>query len=131
MNRLKMLRRQKGDKQGDIANLLHITQGAVSQWELGRTNMDYQYAKTLADYFGVTPEYLLGETDIMDSASIQAPAAVRIPVIGAIRAGIPLAAIEDIGRRTSQGRIKHDSGKEPIVYSLYTHFCKKVNHFTS
>ena len=78
MNRLKMLRRQKGVKQGDIANLLHITQGAVSQWELGRTNMDYQYAKTLADYFGVTTDYLLGEADIIDSSAIQAPAAVRI-----------------------------------------------------
>ena len=96
MNRLKMLRRQKGVKQVDIANLLHITQGAVSQWELGRTNMDYQYAKTLADYFGVTTDYLLGEADIIDSSAIQAPAAVRIPVIGTIRAGIPLAAIEDI-----------------------------------
>lgn len=73
-----------------------ISPSAVSFWESGKNNIDWRCATTLAEKFHVTPEYLLGETDIIDSASIQAPAAVRIPVIGTIRAGIPLAAIEDI-----------------------------------
>lgn len=98
MNRLKELRRQKGIKQGEIAELLHITQGAVSQWELGRTNMDYQYAKVLAEYFGVTVPYILGESNVLDHSSMPTPkdAGCRIPVLGTIRAGIPVAAIEDI-----------------------------------
>lgn len=98
MNRLKELRRQKGVRQGEIADLLHITQGAVSQWELGRTNMDYQYAKVLAEYFGVTVSYLLGESNVLDHSNVPASKATgfRIPVLGTIRAGIPVAAIEDI-----------------------------------
>ncbi|MDO5300781.1 MAG: helix-turn-helix domain-containing protein, partial [Clostridia bacterium] len=98
MNRLKELRRQKGINQGEIAKLLHITQGAVSQWELGKTSMDYQYAKALAEYFGVSVAYLLGETNVLDQTSsfIQKENAVRIPVLGTIRAGIPIAAIEDV-----------------------------------
>ena len=96
LNRLKELRQKNGVKQKDIASMLGVTAGAVSQWESGRVNIDWRCATTLAEKFHVTPEYLLGETDIIDSASIQAPAAVRIPVVGTIRAGIPLAAIEDI-----------------------------------
>ena len=96
MNRLKELRQKNGVKQKDIASMLGVTAGAVSQWESGRVNIDWRCATTLAEKFHVTPEYLLGETDIIDSASIRAPAAVRIPVVGTIRAGIPLAAIEDI-----------------------------------
>lgn len=96
MNRLKSLRKRKGDNQTDIANFLHITQGAVSQWENGKTSIDYMNAKTLADYFGVSVEYLLGEDDVFSGSFIPKPTGVRIPVVGAIRAGIPITAIEEI-----------------------------------
>lgn len=95
MNRLKELRQKNGVKQKDIASLLDVTAGAVSQWESGRVNIDWRYATILAEKFKVSPEYLLGETDLVnDSRSSQS--AVRIPVLGTIRAGIPVAAIEDV-----------------------------------
>lgn len=96
MSRLKELRRIKGIRQNEIAELLHISQGAVSQWESGRTNMDYQYAKTLADYFGVTVDYLLGDSNTFTSNELKKEPGARIPVVGAIRAGIPITAIEDV-----------------------------------
>ena len=96
MNRLKELRKANRITQKEIADMFGISPSAVSFWESGKNNIDWRCATALAEKFHVTPEYLLGETDIIDSASIQAPAAVRIPVVGTIRAGIPLAAIEDI-----------------------------------
>lgn len=96
MSRLKELRRIKGIRQNEIAELLHISQGAVSQWESGRTNMDYQYAKTLADYFGVTVDYLLGDSNTFTGNELKKEPGTRIPVVGAIRAGIPITAIEDV-----------------------------------
>lgn len=96
MSRLKELRRVKGIRQNEIAELLHISQGAVSQWESGRTNMDYQYAKTLADYFGVTVDYLLGDSNTFTGNELKKEPGGRIPVVGAIRAGIPITAIEDV-----------------------------------
>ena len=96
MSRLKELRRIKGIRQNEIAELLHISQGAVSQWESGRTNMDYQYAKTLADYFGVTVDYLLGDSNTFTGNELKKEPGGRIPVVGAIRAGIPITAIEDV-----------------------------------
>ena len=92
MNRLKELRKANRITQKEIADMFGISPSAVSFWESGKNNIDWRCATALAEKFHVTPEYLLGETDIIDSASIQAPAAVRIPVVGTIRAGIPLAA---------------------------------------
>ena len=96
MNRLRSLRERKGDKQKDIANLLDVTPGAVSQWETGRCNIDWRYANILAERYNVSPEYLLGETDIIGERQGSSTSSVRIPVLGIIRAGIPVAAIEDI-----------------------------------
>lgn len=95
MNRLKELRQKNRIKQKDIAVMLDVTAGAVSQWESGRVNIDWRYATILAEKFNVTPEYLLGETDTLDDMK-SAQSAIRIPVLGTIRAGIPVAAIEDV-----------------------------------
>lgn len=95
MNRLKELRQKNMVKQKDIAAMLDVTAGAVSQWESGSVNIDWRYATILAEKFNVTPEYLLGETDSIGEMKTN-KCAVRIPVLGTIRAGIPVAAIEDI-----------------------------------
>ena len=58
--------------------------------------MDYQYAKTLADYFGVTVDYLLGDSNTFTGNELKKEPGARIPVVGAIRAGIPITAIEDV-----------------------------------
>ncbi len=98
MNHLKELRRINGLKQCEIADMLHLSQGSISQWENGKTNIDYEYAKTLANLFNVSVGYLLGTEDT--SSAPETPkkqlSGFRIPVIGTIRAGIPVAAIEDI-----------------------------------
>lgn len=98
MNRLRELRKANGYTQRDISELLGITPSAVSLWESGKNNMDWKAASILAKRFHVTPEYLLGETNIIDqmAPSMQKEGGVRIPVLGTIRAGIPIAAIEDV-----------------------------------
>lgn len=59
--------------------------------------MDWKAASILAKRFDTTPEYLLGETNVIDHANTpQIESGFRIPVLGTIRAGIPVAAIEDI-----------------------------------
>lgn len=96
MNRIKELRIRKGLSQIELAKALDVTQGAVSQWEVGRSGFDkYQYQ--IAEYFGVSVEYLRGETSIPnDSRDHSTKRGVSIPVLGSIRAGIPVAAIEDV-----------------------------------
>lgn len=42
---------------------MHVHQTAVSQWESGKVNPDVQTQKKLAIFFGVTIDYLLGESE--------------------------------------------------------------------
>lgn len=61
--RLCLLRNEKGLHQSDIAELLELTQGHYQRMEKGKINIPTLTLCTLADYFGVTTDYLLGRTD--------------------------------------------------------------------
>lgn len=52
------LRKQRKLTQAKLADEIHVTQAAVSQWETGRTYPDHQQLFILANYFGVTIEAL-------------------------------------------------------------------------
>lgn len=56
------LRKAKGLTQAKFADLIHVTQGAISQWETGRTSPDVQQMFILADFFGITVEELSSGT---------------------------------------------------------------------
>lgn len=58
--RIKQYRRERGYSQEQVARKLHITQGAVSQWELGLTAPNAQQVGALADLLGTTADELLG-----------------------------------------------------------------------
>lgn len=56
-----------------------------------------KFLESLADFFNVDLNYLLGKTNkttktILDSKS----QGIQIPVLGTVPAGIPISAIEDI-----------------------------------
>lgn len=57
---IKTLRSQKNFTQEVLAAEMGVTVGAVSKWETGATLPDVQMLCSLADYFGVTTDYLLG-----------------------------------------------------------------------
>lgn len=60
MNRIKELRTQKGISQRALATDMYVNQTAVSQWERGATNPSTEMTLRLAEYFGVSVDYLLG-----------------------------------------------------------------------
>ena len=60
MNRLKELRKEKGDNQSAIASLLGVNVKTVSRWEKGENEIKLAQANMLANHFGVSVEYLLG-----------------------------------------------------------------------
>lgn len=64
MNRLRLLREEKGLFQKDIAALLKVSIPAVNQYESGKRDMSTETVVTLAEYFGVSTDYLLGKSDI-------------------------------------------------------------------
>ncbi|NLD50486.1 MAG: helix-turn-helix transcriptional regulator, partial [Clostridiaceae bacterium] len=63
---LKQLREQNRLSQKDIADYLGITRQAVASYELAKREPDYDVLKKLADYFGVSVDYLLGRANCRD-----------------------------------------------------------------
>ncbi|VTS28188.1 helix-turn-helix domain-containing protein [Streptococcus dysgalactiae] len=59
-NRLKELRKEKGLTQAELAQVINTNQSQYGKYENGKTNLSLENAKILADYFGVSPAYLLG-----------------------------------------------------------------------
>ena len=63
MNRIRDLREDRDLRQVDVANATGIDQKTLSNYETGRTNPDSWAIIKLAEFFGVTCDYLLGITD--------------------------------------------------------------------
>ena len=56
---LKELRLAAGLQQADVAKRLHVTETAVSNWELGKNAISQKYHKKLAKLYGVSVEELM------------------------------------------------------------------------
>ena len=56
---IKLLRTEKGINQEQLAEQLHVTRQAVSNWETGKTQPDIETLTQLAEYFGVSVEQLI------------------------------------------------------------------------
>lgn len=91
-NRLRQMRVSKGLNQNEVGELVGMAQSAVSKWERGATEPDHNTLRILSDYYGVSIDYLLGNSDEPQAKR----KGVSIPVLGDVAAGIPIEAIEDI-----------------------------------
>ena len=61
--RLKELRLEKGITQDKLAQETGLSQAALANWENGKRSPTAAAVITLAKYFNVTTDYLLGVTD--------------------------------------------------------------------
>lgn len=58
--RLRELRAEKGVSQGELSRVLGVSKSTVGLWETGDTLPDARYVRALAEYFGVTADFILG-----------------------------------------------------------------------
>jgi transcriptional regulator with XRE-family HTH domain len=63
LQRLKDLREDKDLQQSDIAKLLNTTQPQYSRYETGERELPIRHLVTLADFYGVSADYILGLTN--------------------------------------------------------------------
>jgi transcriptional regulator with XRE-family HTH domain len=61
--RLKTLRKEKDRTQEDMAKLLNIRRSTYGEYERGKIVPPIDKLKVLADYFGVSVDYLMGNTN--------------------------------------------------------------------
>ncbi|MGU8398308.1 helix-turn-helix domain-containing protein [Clostridium perfringens] len=67
-NRLKSLRNEKGVLQKDVAEYLKISTSAYGFYEQGKRIPDVETLNKLSDYYNVSIDYLLGKSNIKESA---------------------------------------------------------------
>lgn len=63
MIRMKDLRKEQGYSQIQVATMLGITQQAYANYERGARQADYETLSKLSNFFGVSIDYILGNTD--------------------------------------------------------------------
>ncbi|MDE5862046.1 MAG: helix-turn-helix domain-containing protein [Ruminococcus sp.] len=66
LQRLKDLREDEDLKQVYIAKLLHTTQQQYSLYESGQRELPIRHLVTLADFYKVSADYILGRTNIKE-----------------------------------------------------------------
>lgn len=62
--RLKELRKEKGISQLKLAMELNTNQNTISRYETGEREPGINELISIADYFNVSVDYLLGRTDV-------------------------------------------------------------------
>lgn len=100
--RLKLLREKRGLSQRELARQVNIAPSTLAMYEVGKREPDFEIVARLANFFGVSLDYLLGRTDDLGTAFLSVPGAwpyqpsAKAPILGTIRAGEPLYAEENI-----------------------------------
>ena len=61
--RLRALREGRGLTQLELGRIIKLSPSTIGMYESGRRDPDSETLRTLAEYFGVTVDYLLGRTD--------------------------------------------------------------------
>ena len=57
---IKRLRKNKGLKQQELAEILGIKRNTYSDWENGKCKPNYEKLEKIADFFGVSLDWLFG-----------------------------------------------------------------------
>lgn len=73
--RIRELREKRGITQKELAAARKMTQSAIAKQESGATAIGEEGLCWYADYFGVSADYLLGRTDVPETASRSADGA--------------------------------------------------------
>ena len=64
MKNLKLLRNQRGLSQQKLADILHISQQSVYEYENDITSPDIETLKNIADFFETSIDYVVGYTEL-------------------------------------------------------------------
>ena len=122
--RLVKLRKELNLTQEEFAQRIGYTRTAISAWEIGRNEPSNADTVKIADFFGVSTDYLLGKSDSRNNTSNIDESDKKFymcPVYGQISAGQPNWAEECI-----EGRLPIDPDLMGIV-NPEEHFFLRVN----
>ncbi len=95
-NIIKSLREQHNLSQEELGNIVNVSDKTVSSWEINRTEPKMGIVQQLADYFGVTTDYLIkGNLENDDFDNIYKIDKIKLPFLGSVACGEPIYADEN------------------------------------
>lgn len=96
--RLKELRQSKELSQQKLADILKTSKSSINMYERGEREPGFEMLEAIADFFNVDLDYLLGKSNIKRRISVTPTKRrhFKIPVLGVVRAGLPMDAVENI-----------------------------------
>ena len=71
--RLRDLREDKDMNQSQVAELLHTSQAVYSRYERGSRTIPVEHLIILADFYGVSVDYILGRTNVRELNKRRSP----------------------------------------------------------
>ncbi|HEY3364212.1 MAG TPA: helix-turn-helix transcriptional regulator [Symbiobacteriaceae bacterium] len=114
-SRLRQLRESLGLVQQDVADLFHTNRNVPSQWETGMREPSFEHLLVLADYYGVTTDWLLGrEGAEMDGPHVRAS---KRELAAYLRSKEPSLKNKTPGYRLRLA-VEFLAGKDPQMFSL-------------
>jgi len=93
---IKQIRLENGLSQHQMARKLGVTQGAVSQWESGRTRPDTDQLIQMSKLFQVSMDYFASESPERDLDGVVEMRRRAVPVVGEIACGDAITAEENV-----------------------------------
>jgi repressor LexA len=111
MNNIKFLRKKKGLTQAQLCKVLNIAQPTLSGYETGNYEPDQDTLGRIADYFGVTVDFILGRENHTTIDTTPRAAKIKdlaikdevelndfypVPLLGSVVAGVPIESQEDL-----------------------------------
>lgn len=95
--KIRQLRETAKLSQAELANVLGVSDKAVSTWEMEKKTPRMGTLQALADYFGVSKSYLIEDSQPEIPHGFQAlPTMRKIPRVGRIACGNPILAEENV-----------------------------------
>lgn len=101
---IKRLRKEKNITQDQLAEQLHVTRQAVSNWEIGKTQPDIETLSAMAEYFEVTVEELIyGKTSQTNAINVNIGKTAEKGLDAGAVVGIALAIVLSYSKWQSIG----------------------------
>jgi transcriptional regulator with XRE-family HTH domain len=97
---LKALRTGKGLKQEDLAVILGLSRSTITKYENDEREPDFNTLQKIADYFGVSTDFLLGRTNQVSETQTKYEVINPFPTNGNPMEDLPEEALKELRHYT-------------------------------
>ena len=70
IDRILELLHERGITQKQLAEAIKVSTGNISDWKAGKAKPSIEVLSRIAEYFGVSIDYLVGRTDVPNTADL-------------------------------------------------------------